>query len=119
MFDPYSLRQLILEHGVLVTVKRYTNGTYDPDTGTIGQTTTNQNVHAFFFNNDPSIVEFDTSAKGEKRVVISDKLHDGHPTPDLKAGDIISGFGSDVVVTRSSKITSGSQTMCHLAYVKS
>lgn len=118
MFDVASLRQLINEHGVNVTLRKKANGAYNATTGVIAQTVTDYTVKVYFFNNDPSIAEFNTTIMGERRVVVSDLLVDGSATPDITANDEIVGDGDTVNVTRSSKIRSGSATMCQLLYVK-
>jgi hypothetical protein len=118
MFDVTSLRQLINEHGVNVTLRKKANGVYDATTGVIAQTSTDYAVRVYFFNNDPSIAEFNTIVMGERRVVVSDILLNGQVTPDITANDEIVGDGDTVNVTRSSKIRSGGATMCQLLYVK-
>jgi hypothetical protein len=118
MFDPFTLRELIKEHGVTITLKRYSGGTYDPATGSITPSYSAEVVKVYFFNADPSFVESNTVSMGERRAVISDKLENGSNTPDLKAGDILSGFGDDAIITRASKITSSTSNMCQLVYLK-
>lgn len=118
MFDVTSLRQLINEHGVTVTLRKKANGAYNATTGVLAQTNTDYTVKVYFFNNDPSIGEFNTVLTGERRVVVSDVLTNGLTTPEITANDEIIGFGDTVNVTRSSKITSGGANMCQLLYVK-
>ncbi len=118
MFDPYTLRTLINEHGTTVTLRKRSNGAYDPASGSVVQSNTDYSVKAYFFNADMSIAEFKTVMTGERRVVVSDKLNNGNTTPDIDATDQIIGFGDTVNVTRASKITSDGVAMCHLLYVK-
>jgi hypothetical protein len=118
MFDPALLRQLIKEHGVVVTLRKKSTGAYDPSTGVLSQTNSDYLVKAYFYNNDPSYAEFNSVARGERRVVVSDILVNGSVTPEILANDEIVGFGDTVVVTRSSKITSGNSVMCQILYVR-
>jgi hypothetical protein len=118
MFDPFTLRSLIEEHGVNVKIESFHNHSYNPVTGGITQNHSDIHVKAYFFNSDPSIVETTTVDREERRIVVSDKLLDGAETPVIKAGDIVTGFGDNVVVTRASQITSGPTKMCQLLYVK-
>lgn len=118
MFDPHSLRQLIKEHGIALTLRKKDAGTYDVATGTITQTNTDYSVRAFFFNNDPSVAEFTPVMMGERRLVVSDKLVDGAITPDIDATDEIIFGTKTTTVTRSSKIMSAGQTMCQLLYLR-
>lgn len=117
-FDPASLRALINEHGVVVTVTNIATGAYNQTTGVVATTRTSYLVKAYFFNHDPTVAEFNTIVTGERRVVLSDILVNGSVTPAINAGDEISGFGDTVEVTRSSKITSTQANMCQMLYVK-
>jgi hypothetical protein len=124
MFDPYTLRTLINEHGVVVTLRKRLNSAYDQLSGTVVQGNTDYQVKAYYFNNDPSMLPFnqanaryDNVATGEKRVVVSDKLLDGSNTPAIDVTDQIIGDGSTANVTRTTKITSAGDTMCQMLYV--
>lgn len=124
MFDPSTLRTLINEHGVVVTLRKRLNGTYDPASGTVLQGNTDYQVKAYYFNNDPSMLPFnqanaryDNIVSSEKRVVLSDKLLSGDNTPAVDVSDQIIGDGSTANVTRVAKITSAGDTMCQMLYV--
>lgn len=124
MFDPATLRTLINEHGIVVTLRKRLNGAYDPASGTVVQGNTDYQVKAYYFNNDPSMLPFnqanaryDNIATGEKRVVLSDKLLSGANTPAVDVSDQIIGDGVTANVTRVAKITSAGDTMCQLLYV--
>lgn len=118
MFDAHSLRQLIKEHGTTVTLRKKDAGAYDVATGTVSQTNTDYIVKAFFFNNDPSVAEFNTQMMGERRVVISDRMINGITTPDIDATDEIVFGGKVTTVTRVTKIMSAGKNMCQMLYLR-
>lgn len=118
MFDPASLRELINEHGVSVTLRKKANGAYNVTTGKVVQTNTDYTVKVYFFNNDPSVGEFSNILTSERRAVLSDKLDTGSETPEVDASDEIVFGGYTTTVVRSSKITSSSSNMCQMVYLR-
>ena len=118
MFDPNLLRQLINEHGVTVSLIKRATGVYDATTGKVSQTNTTYTLKAYFFNNDPSVGEFSSVLHGERRMVLSDKLSNGDPTPEADATDEISYLGKTSAIVRSSRIDSAGTNMCQLLYLK-
>lgn len=118
MFDPSSLRQLINEHGITLTLRKKVAGAYDVATGTVSQTSTDYIVKGYFFNNDPSVAEFNNQMMGERRMVVSDKLNNGTVTPEIDATDEIVFGGKITTVTRVTKISSSSSIMCQLLYLR-
>jgi hypothetical protein len=124
MFDPASLRSLINEHGIVVTLRKRVNGAYDVKAGTVTQTGTDYSVKAYFFNNDPSMLPFnqanaryDNIIASERRVVLSDKLVNGLATPEVDVTDQIVYGGVSANVTRNTIISSGTATMCQMLSV--
>lgn len=124
MFDPASLRQLINEHGITVTLRKRANSAYNVQNGTITQANTDYSVKAYFFNNDPSMLPFnqanaryDNIIGSERRVVLSDKLTNGLATPVVDVTDQIVYGGVAANVTRNTTISSGTATMCQMLYV--
>lgn len=118
MFDAASLRELINEHGVIVTLRKKSNNTYNVTTGKVVQSNTDYTVKAYFFNNDPSVGEFSNLLKAERRAVISDILTNGSVTPDVDASDEIIHGSYTTTITRASKITSSSDNMCQMVYLR-
>jgi hypothetical protein len=118
MFDPSSLRELIYEHGITVTLRKKSAGAYDVASGTITHTNTDYTVKGYFFNNDPSVAEFNTQMMGDRRLVLSDKLTNGVDTPEVLATDEIVFNGKTTTVTRNTKISSGGSTMCQMLYLR-
>jgi hypothetical protein len=118
MFDPSSLRQLINEHGITITLRKKTQGAYDVATGTVSQTNTDYTLKGFFFNNDPSVSEFQIQQTGERRVVLSDKLENGSNTPDVDTTDEIVFGSKTTTVIRVTQISSSTSTMCQMCYLR-
>jgi hypothetical protein len=124
IFDPATLRTLINQHGVTVTIRKRVNGTYDPVSGTLVQSNTDYTARAYFFNSDPSVLPFnqanaryDNIISTEKRVVVSDKLTNGNNTPEIDATDQVLYDGKEYQVTRTTDISSGASKMCQMLYV--
>lgn len=124
IFDPATLRTLINQHGVTVTIRKRVNGTYDPVSGTLVQSNTDYTARAYFFNSDPSFLPFnqanaryDNVTATEKRVVVSDKLTNGNNTPEIDATDQVLYDGKEYQVTRTTDISSGASKMCQMLYV--
>lgn len=118
MFDPSSLRTLIYEHGITLTLRKKAASAYDVATGTVTQTNTDYTLKGYFFNNDISVGEFSIQLMGERRLVLADKLTDGSDTPDIDATDEVIFNGKTTTVTRASKISSGGSAMCHMVYLR-
>lgn len=118
MFDPNLLRQLIKEHGVVVTLRKKATGVYNTTTGIVTQSNTDYTVKGYFFNNDPSVGEFSSVLHGERRIVLSDKLTNGSSVPEVDSTDEILYSGKTSPVIRSSRIDSAGVNMCQLLYLK-
>lgn len=118
MFDATSLRALINEHGVTVTLRKKVAGVYNTTTGKVTHTITDYTVKGYFFNNDPSVAEFNTTMMGERRMVLSDKLNNGLDTPEVDATDEIVFCSNTTTVTRVTKISSYTSTMCQMLYLR-
>lgn len=118
MFDAASLRALINEHGITVTLRKKVAGAYNTTTGKVTHTNTDYAVKGYFFNNDPSVAEFNTTVMGERRMVLSDKLDNGSDTPEVDATDEILFGAKTTTVTRVTKISSYTSTMCQMLYLR-
>jgi len=118
MFDAAPLRELINEHGVVVTLRKRSNGSYNVTTGKVVQSNTDYTVKVYFFNNDPSVGEYSNIVRAERRAVIADILVNGSVTPDVDVSDEIIYGGFTTTVTRASKITSSTPNMCQMVYLR-
>lgn len=118
MFDPFTLNELIREHGRILTLTKKTNPSYDAVTGTNTTTNTSYLVRGQFYNDVPEMTENNAVTYGTKRAVIQNTLVNGLPTPMPSVQDIISYVGGDsAAITKVSPITSGGSVMCYLLHL--
>ena len=117
-FDPYTLRQLIKEHGIALTLRKRAAGTYDNNTGTVTTTNTDYAVRGYFYDYTPDMVDGDSILRGDRRVVLDCKLTNGTNTPEPDATDQIIGLGDIVNIIKVMEIKSGANTMCYLLQVR-
>jgi hypothetical protein len=117
MFDNYSLRMLINEHGVSTTMTKYTRSAYNAATGTTGTLVTETiNVKAYFYEADTDRIRSDSIRDDRRHVAVSPN----NPV-DFDDGDgteyKITSNGRQLSVMLSSVITSANQPMVYLLKV--
>jgi hypothetical protein len=117
-FDVSGLRALIREHGIALTLRKRAAGAYNNDTGTVTQTNTDYAVRGYFYDFTPDMVDGESILRGDRRVVIDNKLINGQVTPEPDATDQIIGLGQTVDIVKVMEIKSGSNTMCYLLQVR-
>ena len=117
-FDPYTLRQLIKEHGISLTLRKRASSAYDSDTGSVTQTNTDYTVRGYFYDYTPDMVDGNSILRGDRRVVLDSKLINGSATPAPDATDQIIGLGDTVNIVKVMEIKSGSATMCYQLQVR-
>lgn len=117
-FDPYSLRQMIKEHGISLTLRKRAASAYDNDTGTVTQTNTDYTVRGYFYDYTPDMIDGNSVLRGDRRVVLDSLLTNGSATPEPDATDQIIGLGDTVNVVKVMEIKSGSASMCYLLQVR-
>lgn len=117
-FDPYTLRQLIKEHGIALTLRKRAASAYNNDTGTVTQTNTDYAVRGYFYDYTPDMVDGNSILRGDRRVVLDCKMTNGQTTVEPDATDQIIGLGDTVNIVKVMEIKSGSKTMCYLLQVR-
>lgn len=117
-FDPYTLRQLIKEHGIALTLRKRAASAYDNDLGTVTTTNTDYAVRGYFYDYTPDMIDGNSILRGDRRVVLDCKLTNGSNTPEPDATDQIIGLGDTVNIVKVMEIKSGSNTMCYLLQVR-
>lgn len=117
-FDPYTLRQLIKEHGIALTLRKRAAGAYDNDLGTVTATNTDYAVRGYFYDYTPDMIDGNSILRGDRRVVLDSALTNGTATPEPDATDQIIGLGDTVNIVKVMEIKSGSGTMCYLLQVR-
>ena len=124
MFDPFTLRQMIAEHGSVGTIVYKTEKVYDAASGQVDESVLTEHAKMYVFNNDKtllnmdSLVDTNTFVYGHARILISDKLIDGRDTPQIATGDTIVVNGRKVFVVRAGSIVSAGKPMCIMVYAK-
>ena len=117
-FDPYSLRQLIKEHGIALTLRKRAASAYNDATGTVTTTNTDYTVQGYFYDYTPDMIDGNSILRGDRRVVLDSKLISGTTTPEPDATDQIIGLGDTVNIVKVMEIKSGSATMCYQLQVR-
>ena len=119
MFDSFTLRQMIKEHGQPVTLRKSNEGAYNPTTGKLETTTfTDYLVKAYFFDFELEAVDGQSILRSDRRVVLPAFLLNGNTTPPPNATDKIAGVEDTVDIISVEKITSAGQIMCYLLHVR-
>jgi hypothetical protein len=117
-FDNYTLRQLIRDHGIALTLRKRAAGAYNNDSGTVTTTNTDYAVRGYFYDYTPDMIDGNSILRGDRRVVLDSKLLNGQPTPEPDATDQIIGLGDTVNIVKVMEIKSGSATMCYQLQVR-
>ena len=117
-FDPFTLRQLIKEHGMALTLRKRAASAYSDATGTVTTTNTDYAIRGYFYDYTPDMVNGDSILRGDRRVVLDSKLINGSTTPEPDATDQIIGLGDTVNIVKVMEIKSGSATMCYQLQVR-
>lgn len=117
-FDPYTLRQLIKEHGMALTLRKRAASAYDNDLGTVTTTNTDYAVRGYFYDYTPDMIDGNSILRGDRTVVLDNKLTSGTSTPEPDATDQIIGLGDTVNIVKVMEIKSGGATMCYLLQVR-
>lgn len=117
-FDNSTLRQMIKEHGLTITLRKRASSAYNVTTGSVTQTNTDYVVKGYFYDFTPDMIDGNSILRGDRRVVIDTKLINGSATPEPDATDQIIGLGDAVNIVKVMEIKSGSKTMCYLLQVR-
>lgn len=117
-FDPYTLRQMIKEHGIALTLRKRAAGAYNVAAGTVTTTNTDYTVRGYFYDYTPDMIDGNSILRGDRRVVLDNKLTNGSATPEPDATDQVIGLGDTVNIVKVMEIKSGSGTMCYLLQVR-
>jgi hypothetical protein len=117
-FDPFTLRQMIREQGIALTRRKRAASAYSDATGTVTTTNTDYALRGYFYDYTPDMVDGESILRGDRRVVLDNKLTNGSATPEPDATDQIIGLGDTVNIVKVMEIKSGSGTMCYLLQVR-
>lgn len=114
MVISHNLLRMIDQFGQDIVLTKYSDGLYDPSTGSIsGVTSTEYNLQGYFYNNvfgEPS-VDYNTGAR--KCLIAALGFND-----EPEEGDIISGVNDKVRVVSVATIYSASRKVCYICEVR-
>lgn len=116
-FDPTNLNHMIATHGVTFTLSSITEGTYNPATGSVTNSSTSYTVKGYPYNYRLREGETNNVEYGDRRIVLSIYDTAGDAIAEPKVGDTLSGIGDVVSITRVDKIISVT-AMCYICWVK-
>jgi len=117
-FDTHTLRQLIKEHGISLTLRKRAASAYDDETGTVTQTNTDYTVRGYFYDYTSDMIDGESILRGDRRVVLDCVLANESATPEPDATDQIIGLGDTVNIVKVMEIKSSTNTMCYLLQVR-
>lgn len=117
-FDPFTLRQLIKEHGIALTLRKRAASAYNDATGTVTTTDTDYALKGYFYDYTPDMIDGNSILRGDRKVVLDNTLTNGSATPEPDATDQIIGLGDTVNIVKVMEIKSGSATMCYQLQVR-
>ena len=117
-FDTYTLRQMIKEHGIALTLRKRAASAYNDTTGTVTTTNTDYAVRGYFYDYTPDMIDGQSILRGDRKVVLDNKLVNDSATPEPDATDQILGLGDTVNIVKVMEIRSGSATMCYQLQVR-
>jgi hypothetical protein len=119
MFDSYTLKLMVKEHGQPVTLRKTNEGSFNPLTGKLVTTTyTDYSVKAYFFDFESEAIDGQSILRSDRRVVIPTILLNGNATPSPNATDKIVGVDDTVDIISVERITSAGAVMCYLLHVR-
>jgi hypothetical protein len=118
MFDNFTLRQLLNEHGHNITLTKNSRSGYNVTTGSVTVTGTNYVVKGYPFDFQAEMVDGKSILHTDKRMALSTLLTNGGATPEPSINDEISHLGYTLTVLNVQKITSGGLTMCYLLHLR-
>ena len=137
-FDPYTLRQMINEHGIILMLRKKTFGSYNAATGTMSYTDSDYAVKGYFYDYTPDMIDGNSILHGDRRLVLDSSLvssseittqFDEIITAETLAAlgtetflpavsDQIIGMGDIVNIVKVMEIKSSNRTMCYLLQVR-
>lgn len=113
--DMYAL---VGEFGQPVTFRKVSTGTYDPDTGSVGSTSTNYSVKSYMAQFTLTELSLDTVVRGDRKALLSAYDTSGVAIPAPDESDLLVGAGDTVRVVATQTIYSGDSVVCYICQVR-
>ncbi len=115
-----TLSMMINRHGQGLTLRhKSTAGAYDPTTGAItGSATEDITIVGYFFNYDLEEINGTSVVLGDRKLLVYAKDSEGYNIEEPLVGDKIIGQGDTVGIVSVRKILSGSTIKCYILQVR-
>ena len=113
-----DMHGLIQEFGKVVTYRKVVTGTYDPATGTVGNTTTDYTVKSYMAQFMLSELSIDNVVRGDRRALLPTLDTSGATIPEPDESDLLVGSGDTVRVISTQTIYEGENPVCYICQVR-
>lgn len=113
-----TFRQMVKEHGRNVTFRKRAAGAFNVTTGVKAYTSTDYAVKAYFYDFSPDMFDGDAIQRGDRRVILNNKLLNGRDTPVPEVSDQLIGVGDTVNIIHVFTLDSGNNTVAYLLQVR-
>ena len=113
-----DIHSLVNEFGQAVTLRKVSSGSYDPDTGTAGSTSTDYSVKAYMAQYTLTELTVDTIVRGDRKALLSAFDTSGVSLPSPDEGDLLVGVGDTSRVISTQTIYSGDDVVCYICQVR-
>lgn len=117
-FQARTVRKLLDDLGQQATLKTYTEGTYNPSTGTLTRSNTTYTVKVYPASYKLEDIDGTNVVLGDKKIYLSarDTSFSTIPTPEV--GDEIVGLGDAAKIVRVQEIYSQGELMCYICQTR-
>lgn len=117
MLVAFQLKHMLNSKGQTATYTKVEEGTYDPSTGSVTNTSTIYTVKAYFAQF--SLSETDSITSGSRSVLVGITDTNGDTIPEPTTNDTLTGVLGDVsTITSTQKIYSGNNVVCYICGVE-
>ena len=113
--DMYAL---VNEFGQETTFRKIEVGSYDPATGSAGNTPTDYSVKSYMAQYTLTELNLDSVVRGDRKALLSPFDTSGVPIPAPDESDLLVGVGDTVRVVSTQTLYSASQVVCYICQVR-
>lgn len=113
-FDFATIRPLLREHGVTVTLRKRVTGAYSVSTGTVTATNTDYSVLGYSYKLTSDSVDENLVSGGNRRLVIDNLQTNGTALPAPDTSDQVIVNGSTFIIQSVNEVRSGPSVMCYM-----
>jgi len=113
-----DMYKLVNEFGQGVTFRKVTVGSYDPATGSAGNTTTDYSVKSYMAQYALTELTSDNIVRGDRKALLSAFDTSGAAIPSPDESDLLVGAGDTVRVVSTQTIYNGDGVVCYICQVR-